>query len=240
VKKMYNKLNVPIVQRLLARAQARARRRAAAKTKATEAAKRAAKAKRQQGREGRTDEATQTVEQGADEREEEEEEQVCAIPEPFLWYVLECLTFACLLLERGSADANTTKEDNWQQIVHRDIKLDNTYLDIPSNETYPCYPRAILADLGMAFRTFNNDLRHPMDFVHYERTDTWQAPEKIPTIHRTTYEPNPAGWLLGAHTNIWTIGGIIIALMNRSSSLIGTKVSDFLKGASQPVIDEDI
>ena len=92
----------------------------------------------------------------------------------------------------------------------------------------------------MAIQTFDRDLRNPIDFVGEEGTDTWQAPEQLPMMHRTTYEPNPAGWLLGAHTNVWAVGGIVIALMNRASSLRGTKVSDFVKGESQPVISEDV
>lgn len=42
-------------------------------------------------------------------------------PEPFLWFLLECLCIVGLLLERGEVIRNPMSD--WKTIIHRDIKL---------------------------------------------------------------------------------------------------------------------
>ena len=50
--------------------------------------------------------------------------------EPFLWRVAEVIATVGLAMERGHIDAeNDVPAPGWKQIVHRDIKPDNIFLD---------------------------------------------------------------------------------------------------------------
>jgi serine/threonine protein kinase len=132
---------------------------------------------------------------------EEEEPKAPFVPEPFLWSVLEALTRACIVFEHRSTDEGLASP-KWNSIVHRDIKLDNIYLDAPSDDIYQSYPQAILADLGLAIQTNKSDRRNPLDYLGIDGTETWQAPEMLPMLDRKTFRISPVG-TLGAHTNIW-------------------------------------
>ena len=170
-------------------------------------------------------------------------EQDPMIPEPFLWSVLENLTGACLVLEHSNIPPNTLTTGQSNQspltnpgqssIVHRDIKPQNIYLDNPSHTNFPNYPRAILADLGFSIVTSARDPRNPLDFLGWDGTETWQAPEQLPMLDRKTGKVRPVG-RLGAATNVWGIGGIIVALMNREEFLVGVEAVDFVKGEARP------
>ena len=131
---------------------------------------------------------------------EDEVPNAPVVPEPFLWAVLEALTRACIFLEHGSTDEGLASP-NWNSIVHWDIKLDNIYLDAPSEDTYPSYPQAILADLGLAIQTNKTDRRNPLDYLGTDGTETWQSPEMLPMIDRKTFKISPVG-RLGGHTNV--------------------------------------
>ena len=172
----------------------------------------------------------------------EEEPPNPIIPEPFLWSVLENLTRACLVLENSNIAPNTLTpagqsnpghSTNRPSIVHRDIKPQNIYLDTPHHTHYPNYPRAILADLGFGIVTSAHDPRNPLDFLGWDGTETWQAPEQLPMLDRKTGKVRPVG-RLGAATNVWGIGGIIVALMNREEFLVGVEAADFVKGEARP------
>ena len=179
-------------------------------------------------------------------------EQDPIIPEPFLWSVLENLTRACLVLEHSNIPPNTLTTDRSNQspltnsanpdkpcIIHRDIKPQNIYLDNPSHTNFPNYPRAILADLGFSIVTSAQDPRNPLDFLGWDGTETWQAPEQLPMLDRKTGKVRPVG-RLGAATNVWGIGGIIVALMNREEFLHGVEAADFVKGEARPRVRAEV
>ena len=155
------------------------------------------------------------------------------IPEPFLWSVLENLTRACLVLEHANIPPNNLTSAGQSSIVHRDIKPQNIYLDTPHHTHYRNYPRAILADLGFGIVTSTHDPRNPLDFLGWDGTESWQAPEQLPMLDRKTGKVRPVG-RLGAATNVWGIGGIIVALMNREEFLVGVEAADFVKGEARP------
>ena len=50
--------------------------------------------------------------------------------------------------------------NGWTPIVHRDMKLDNFWLDGYNEEEkddFPAYPKAMLGDFGIAIMTSDND-----------------------------------------------------------------------------------
>jgi serine/threonine protein kinase len=61
-------------------------------------------------------------------------------PEPCLWSFFNDLVEAFLVLEYGTSEADK-RIKSWKKIVHRDVKLDNVFLDIPgAKDNFPSYP----------------------------------------------------------------------------------------------------
>lgn len=78
-------------------------------------------------------------------------------PEPILWKWLEDMARACQLMEQGvTLSPGPGEPDVHRIIVHRDIKPDNTFLDLPSevDGDWPGYPIATLGDWGKSTRAF--------------------------------------------------------------------------------------
>ena len=96
--------------------------------------------------------------------------------------------------------------NGWLQIVHRDIKPGNVFLDVPTNGFFPQYPTPKMADFGYAFQTFPGDLTNPNSRVDWG-TPVYLAPEQhTPTIRG----PPNAGpimaqskYPLDSRTNVW-------------------------------------
>lgn len=70
------------------------------------------------------------------------------IPEQFLWYGFECMCIAGLVLEHGEMEKNPMGK--WTSIAHRDMKLSNVFLSLPSDTHYRCYLVPKLGDFGLA------------------------------------------------------------------------------------------
>ena len=154
------------------------------------------------------------------------------IPEPFLWSVLESLTEACLLLDQGAVEDEDAASE-WQTIVHRDMKTDNVYIDSPRESgPFPSYPHVILGDYGVAIMTSDDDPMNPYAYNGGDGTVGWEPPEMLPMADRTTFRPTPVD-RLGSKTNVWGIGAIVVALMNKQEVLEGTSFKD---GVEQPVL----
>jgi len=138
------------------------------------------------------------------------------LPEPAIWSLFSDLVEAFLLLEYGDASAKSIGHREWQPIVHRDIKMDNVFLDDPdSSPGFPSYPKARLADFGLAVMTDITDLNNPMAYNHGAGTPGWKAPEQVRwvSIDDITHQWRNTNKLL-ASTNVWGIGALIIRTMN--------------------------
>ncbi|EME83453.1 uncharacterized protein MYCFIDRAFT_196727 [Pseudocercospora fijiensis CIRAD86] len=135
-------------------------------------------------------------------------------PEPFVWAVFDALADVCLLLEFGSTDEAKAVE-NWKQIVHRDFKTENVFLDSPSDKAFVMYPKPVLGDFGLCILTHaENDRENPLSYSDAQGTEGWQAPEQLPMMSTTTFEPRRVGKLL-SWTNVWAAGAIVARLMDR-------------------------
>ena len=134
-------------------------------------------------------------------------------PEPALWSIFDDLVDACLLLQYGGTKEEDAKQD-WKPIVHRDMKLDNVLLDIPSaRDDFPSYPTAKLTDFGEAIMTNDDDPNNPMAYNNVAGADDWRAPEQMLYVNANTYQVLKAE-KLGEKTNVWGLGAIMIRLMN--------------------------
>ncbi|GIZ44467.1 hypothetical protein CKM354_000766400 [Cercospora kikuchii] len=80
-------------------------------------------------------------------------------PEAFVWSVLESLADSGLLMERGEVADVPPGLHNWTQIVHGDMKAANVLLDDNKTGLFTGFPRAILADFGLA-------IIHPIKTLH--------------------------------------------------------------------------
>ncbi|PIA92612.1 hypothetical protein CB0940_05262 [Cercospora beticola] len=79
-------------------------------------------------------------------------------PEAFVWSVLESLADSGLLMERGEVADVPPGLHNWTQIVHGDMKAANVLLDDNRTGIFTGFPRAILADFGLAII---HPIKHP-------------------------------------------------------------------------------
>ncbi|USW53820.1 Putative serine/threonine-protein kinase, active [Septoria linicola] len=156
------------------------------------------------------------------------------IPEPVLWYIFLRLAQSCLIMERGDY---ITSRPGWPQIVHRDIKPPNVFLDVPDPTFFPGYPIPKMADFGFAFETHEDDPTNPRKWYGWG-TRGFLAPEQIskipkliePTAPLTSFlnfftpgarqrqkelEENSIYKML-SHTNVWGIGMVMLELVSGS------------------------
>ncbi|KAK5130007.1 hypothetical protein LTR08_002562 [Meristemomyces frigidus] len=137
------------------------------------------------------------------------------IPEHFIWRIFESLVEASMCMERGKLveDENDPGVENWKVIVHRDLKFANILLDARAEGDH--WPRARIADFGMALLTDDNDINNPNGYSNGAGTPQFKAPEQNETFNKKTGRPEAVGKLLGP-TNIYAVGVVILGLANRS------------------------
>lgn len=76
-------------------------------------------------------------------------EEVRWIPEPAIWYILECLANAGLIFHQGDIDR---PRNHWtEEIVHRDLKPENVFMGefpepVPTGDNWVCYPTVKVGD----------------------------------------------------------------------------------------------
>lgn len=139
-----------------------------------------------------------------------------ALPEPFLWNVLECLAECAKAMQDGDIDPVSTAA-GWHEIVHRDLKPNNVFLGNPDPARYPQYPRPLIADFGLAFETWPKDAMNPELWTNCG-TDGWLAPEQVAYFDRVTgavIDKTP----LSAATNVYGIGAMLARLMRRPAEI---------------------
>ncbi|KAK3708754.1 hypothetical protein LTR37_011275 [Vermiconidia calcicola] len=168
------------------------------------------------------------------------------IPEPAIWAFFNDLVDAFLVLQYGAVEEEDAKA-RWRPIVHRDVKLDNVFLDTPGIE-FPSYPTARLGDFGLAVVTDETDANNPVAFNDGTGTRGWRAPEQCLHFSKDTLLPRQAwqGEKLGEKTNVWGIGAILIRLMNRDpipdgpSWKNGEPAEPALKASSDVIYSEQL
>ncbi len=137
------------------------------------------------------------------------------IPEPAIWWFLECMTEACLLMQYGGVEENEARP-GWEAIVHRDLKLGNIFLDEPKpHGPFAEYPVARVGDYGIAIMTSNDDPMNPDAYNYAQSTLCWAAPEQEAFLNPKTKDPIEPALKLGEATNVWGVGAIAIRLMNQ-------------------------
>ncbi|KAK4542809.1 hypothetical protein LTR36_006185 [Oleoguttula mirabilis] len=157
------------------------------------------------------------------------------VPEAYLWSLMESLTEACIVLESGDLEG-TDAVPEWDVIVHRDLKPENIYLDSPNagdRAIFASYPHTRIGDFGLSIITNEADILNPIAYNGDEGTPWWRTPEQCFMIDPATGRPDDVGKLLSP-CNVWGLGTLIIALMNRCSACDGT---EYQTDKIEPIID---
>lgn len=126
-------------------------------------------------------------------------------PENLTWKWLEDLAKACLLMQKGvNLRIDPIGPSINRVIVHRDIKPDNVFLDLPSelDGDWPAYPIATLGDFGAAIYTHDEDPENPMSYNYWTGTDGSRPVELATLLDGRTKRPLNKG-RLGSPTNVW-------------------------------------
>ena len=134
-----------------------------------------------------------------------------------MWSIFNDLVTADLLLQYGGVEPEEASH-NWDTIVHRDLKMENVFLDHAHiKREFPSYPTARVGDFGLAIITNVGDLMNPDCYNHGGGTRYCRAPEHHNYLLKKDLRPNPqmTAERLGSWTNVWGIGAIMIRLMNR-------------------------
>lgn len=134
------------------------------------------------------------------------------VPEGLLWYLLQSLVKAYLVLNHGTT-SDTVSDPEWKPITHLDLSYNNAFLQ-PGSDSMEA-TRIVLADLGMGFieRTtssvadgeepFPSD--NPFEFV-------LNHPHTNHPVERQ-YATRDPPFRIGEKTDVWKLGGLIWELM---------------------------
>jgi len=117
------------------------------------------------------------------------------IPEPFLWRVLHSLARVGLAMETGTTN-DLPPTAGWKEIVHRDLRPANIFLDEPTARVFEAYPTPRLADFGYAFRTHAKDGLNPQLYQNGPGSRGFIAPEQYSYVD---------DFKLGSKTNVWSM-----------------------------------
>ncbi len=146
------------------------------------------------------------------------------VPEAFAWQVfLQMIQALCYIhqglegweaINRAAANGDTAGVNGWTQVIHRDIKPGNIFLQAPRSHYHSsnAYPICKLGDFGLAI-----DEHHPRFRPAREHTGTpgWLPPEY----------PN-----FGQRGDIWVLGAVVQTLCSPERSPEGADdalITDF-------------
>ena len=94
----------------------------------------------------------------------------------------------------------------------RDLKPANIFLGAKDPSRYPEYPRPLVGDFGIAFKTPQNDPNNPRWYNDGAGTVGFKAPEQMRWIRSDNWEPVNE-WRLNSKTNVFACGLILWCLV---------------------------
>ncbi|KAM0719904.1 hypothetical protein Q7P37_004039 [Cladosporium fusiforme] len=157
-----------------------------------------------------------------------------SIPEPAIWYLLECLVNVGLILLQGSTDTNAPRPEWGNEIVHRDIKPDNIFLGPfpePTGDNWAMYPVFKVGDYGLAIETSDDDPNNPAAYLH-AGTFHYMAPEQDLNPDWNMGVEDDDGHRFNEKTNVFGIGMTIMNIMARHNRDLG--VTDWTHARRNP------
>lgn len=90
------------------------------------------------------------------------------VPEPFLWRVFDSLARIGVAMERGHVNINKDPLAGFREVIHRDLKPRNVFLDEPDERCWSIYPTPRLGDFGAAVKTTQVSIRSGKDVFTYK------------------------------------------------------------------------
>ncbi|KAI4179059.1 MAG: hypothetical protein L6R41_008067, partial [Letrouitia leprolyta] len=137
-------------------------------------------------------------------------------PEAFIWHVFQNAANALCYCRHGTNKSNTTMP-HWDPIVHGDVKPANLLLTSCKESTDSVYPTIKLGDFGVAYsiQESNPKLRAWKSTFRYG-TYSFMAPEieTLSPYSKGNFRPVPPRNIHGSHSDIWSLGAVIEALMS--------------------------
>ena len=133
--------------------------------------------------------------------------QLIRIPPRALWSFCEDLAEAASFMEHGHdpLDPTSPLREDWQTVIHRDLKLYNIFLGLPRTPGKRGIPELKVGDFGLAIP--HDYEENPGKMVGFG-TDAWKAPEQT---------DNALKHKLSSATNVWAMGRIVLALVELSA-----------------------
>ncbi|KAF2169144.1 hypothetical protein M409DRAFT_20370 [Zasmidium cellare ATCC 36951] len=119
-----------------------------------------------------------------------------------LWAVFESMASAACLMNYGKLPP-PDKRNKWRALIHSDIKPDNIFLTLANDDPVPTWPGVPVAKLG------------DFDSCHY-----YDDPDGALTAGTQGYmapEREDGSGIEYQESHIWTIGRVILSLMNRDA-----------------------
>lgn len=122
------------------------------------------------------------------------------IPEAWMWMAFSALVDCGLVLEQGGV---RKKQIDFWQIIHRDMKPKNIFIDLPRDDDWPRYAQPKLGDFGLAIVTHPDDEENPELYLA-AGTKGYRAPEQT----QSRWKSDVMVKILSP-ANVWGIGRVM-------------------------------
>lgn len=98
-----------------------------------------------------------------------------------IWSFFEDLVEAACIMAYGcrSFDPATVQRDDWEPIIHCDLKPANVFFGLPRTQSECGIPKLKLGDIGLAVPRRWEGFENPLDMVA-DGTYGWMPPEQSP------------------------------------------------------------